>query len=395
MNKWPALKYETLEWTNTQDIQYLSRKSKSKILSTYESSIPNLISPMNITLPPDLESSISDLMINIARFDARQETKGYEFPSMLLRSESAASSQIENLTSSIRNIALAELSDKSPSNAKLIADNVSSMHTALDTQETLSLDTILNIHRALLSTSNKEFAGRFREQPVWIGGTNYSPHEAIFTPVHHSRLNHYLNDLINYSKRIDVNPIVKTAIIHAQFETIHPFIDGNGRTGRTILHKTLKDDGVLQTVTLPISAGLLNNTESYMDALLKYQEGDPIPIIEEISSALELAVMIGNETSNQISKVIEHWESMIQERKNSSIWKLLYLLIEQPVVDTSYIEDRLNITNRGANKLIIRAQEYGILRKLGNAHRGVFYQSDDIINVMESVSDLSILQRNP
>lgn len=387
------MNYETLKWKNKEDLQYLSRSSKSKILPTYESSLPDTIFDRNITLPRELDAAISDLMINISRFDLIQSQKGYSFPSVLLRSESAASSQIENLTSSIRNIALAELSSKSPKNAQLISKNVTAMRTALATSEPLSIATILKIHKELMELSPTSLPGEFRDQPVWIGGSNYSPHNAIFVPPHHSHLTHYMNDLIRYAERIDVNPIVKAAIIHAQFETIHPFVDGNGRTGRTLIHKSLKDDGVLHTVALPISAGLLSNLDNYMDALLSFQKGNPIPIIEQVFEALELAINIGNQVSNEVSTIIKEWETTINERKTSEIWNLLYLLIEQPVVDSNYISNKLKITTRGANSLIQRASEYGILSRIGTEQRGIFYQSNALISVLDKISDNNEIRR--
>lgn len=240
---------------------YLSRNTKSKILSSYVSSIPVTISNKTLTVPPALESFLSDLIANISRFDAIQSQKGYGFPNLLLRSESAASSQIENLTSSIRNITLAEIDQKSPKNARLFAGNVFAMRKALSLDEPFSTSLIAKIHTELLG-KEESFAGQFRTQPAWIGGTSYSPHGAIFVPPHDSLIHFYLDDLVEYAKRIDINPIVKAAIIHAQFETIHPFIDGNGRTGRTLLHKSLKDDGILQAIALPISAGLLHDTKT-------------------------------------------------------------------------------------------------------------------------------------
>lgn len=393
MVNWAPLQYETLKWENISDLQFLSRKSRSKILPTYESSLPNTIFDKNVVLTPELDGKISDLMIHISRFDLIQSQKGFSFPIVLLRSESAASSQIENLTSSIKNIALAELSTKSPQNSQLVARNVNAMRAALETSEILSISSILNIHKILMHPSQDSLLGEFRKEAVWIGGTSYSPHEAIFVPPHHSHIEYYMNDLIAYSNRTDLNPIVKAAIIHAQFETIHPFIDGNGRTGRTLIHKSLKDDGVLREVALPISAGLLNNTNKYMDSLISFQKGNPIPIIEEIFKALELSLIVGEKVSQNISLIIEKWKNSIEEKKTSSIWKLLYLLIEQPVVNSTYISNKLGISIRGANKLIDRAISYGILRRIGNKQRDIFYQANEIINLLDEISDLRILRR--
>ena len=128
-----------------------------------------------LTLPSDLEARISDLMVNLSRFDLIQSHKGDAFPKMLLRSESAFSSQIENLTSSIRNIAWAELSSKLPQNAELIAGNVRAMRVALDLPNTFSKSAIMRIHEVLLEADNSEYAGVIRDVPVWIGGYNYHP----------------------------------------------------------------------------------------------------------------------------------------------------------------------------------------------------------------------------
>lgn len=393
MNQWSPIQYETLKWENKDDLIYLSRASRKKILPTYESSLPFTISDKNIFLPAELNSSLGDLRVNISRFDMLQSQKGYSFPTILLRSESAASSQIENLTSSIPNISLAQLSSKAPQNAQLIAGNILAMRKALDNNEPFSINSILEIHKMLMSTAQVEVGGVIRSEPVWIGGTNYSPHGALFVPPHHSRLEFYMNDLINFSERIDVDPIVKAAIIHAQFETIHPFIDGNGRTGRTLIHKILKNDNVLLTVALPLSAGLLNKTDEYMSAFLSFQEGNPIPIIEQVFYSLELALIIGEQASADVSEVVKRWKSNIDEKRTSSIWKLIYLLIDQPVVNSTFVSENLNITLRAANQLISRAINYGILRRIGNEQRGIFYQADDIISILDKISDNTIIRR--
>ena len=103
MTDWTAIKYETLKWESTGDLQHLSRSSRKKILSTYQSSLPNLISDKNVILPAELDVALSDLMLNLARFDLLQSQKDFSFPAILLRSESAESSLIENLNSASKN----------------------------------------------------------------------------------------------------------------------------------------------------------------------------------------------------------------------------------------------------------------------------------------------------
>ena len=203
----------------------------------------------------------------------------------------------------------------------------------------------------------------------------------------------YLEDLVAFAARDDVNPIAQAAIVHAQFESIHPFIDGNGRTGRTLIHKVLRRRGVLKHSTLPVSAGLLHDTDAYMDSIARYRQGDLTTITEQLVGALELAVFIGNKVSVELDEVIEGWRGSVQERKGSSIWRLPDVLVEQPVVNVAYVAEAMDITQRATRSLIDRACEYGILRPVGNKHRGGCYQADSIIGVLEEASSLQGIRR--
>ena len=127
-------------------------------------------------------------------------------PALLLRSESAASSQIENLTSSVRNVALAEVCSDAPHNARLIAGNVAAMRTALSQSGELTAETIRAVHKSLIDPTDQSFGGEFRTEQVWVGGTAYSPHGALFVPPHAERISECIEDLAAYVRRGDVNP---------------------------------------------------------------------------------------------------------------------------------------------------------------------------------------------
>ena len=93
-------------------------------------------------------------------------------------------------------------------------------------------------------------------------------------------------DLVEFMRRDDLPVLAHAAIAHAQFETIHPFTDGNGRTGRTLMHAMLEAKGLLRTVTVPISAGLLADTPRYFTGLTDYQRGDPETITRAVGDAV-------------------------------------------------------------------------------------------------------------
>ena len=392
---WPAVSYETLPWERSEDgFALISKRARRKILPTYQAAIPaSIATAPKPAISNDLLERTADLMAALARFDAAQETRGYNLPALLLRSESAASSQIERLTSSARNVALAELSDDAPGNATIIAGNVTAMQRALELSDRITVDALLDIHRSLLARSGASFAGELRSEPVWVGGSAYSPHGALFVPPQHSRIAAALDDLVSFAKRTDLNPFAKAALVHAQLETIHPFIDGNGRTGRTLIHKVLRREGVLTHATLPLSAGLLHNTETYMDAIRSYQEGDPTPIIAQVIEATELSLAIGGLVASAVDDVVATWRSAITERAGASIHRLPSILVEQPVVNSQFLADRLGITPRATTTLIERACAYGMIRPMGSRRRGEFYQSDDVLAVLEDASSMPSIRR--
>lgn len=393
-HQWPSIAYEELPWkVDVDDFTFMSKTRRRKMSSTYKAAIPFEIAQRALDVPRSMNSYLDEMLVLLVRFDAQQVSRGYDLPALLLRSESAASSQIEHLTSSVRNVALAELSSDAPHNAKIISGNVAAMRTALGFSGTLDTEAILAIHEALMSSSNVSFAGSFREEPVWVGGDSFSPHGALFVPPDHVRLPALLEDFVRFCQRDDIHPIAKAAIAHAQFETLHPFIDGNGRTGRTLLHKILRDEGVLAHATLPVSAGLLHNVDAYMDAIAAYQNGNPLAVIEQVLDALDVALVVGDLVSRNLDEVFASWSERMSERKNAAIWKLPALLAEQPVVSAAFISKKLSITTRAASSIIARAQQYGILRPVGAGVRSVYYQADDLLSVLEEASSVQGIRR--
>nr|WP_206442977.1 Fic family protein [Candidatus Protofrankia californiensis] len=186
----------------------------------------------------------------IVRFDAELGAATASFASVLLRCESASSSRIENLPSGAKAIALAELGSTDERNATAIVGNVAAVKAALDLADRLDQGAILAMHSALMTRHAPRIAGRWREEQVWIGGDSYGPHAAAFVPPHHRHVPALMDDLARFISRTDLPSLSQAAIAHAQFETIHPFPDGNGRTGRALIHGMLRGHGLTRNVTV-------------------------------------------------------------------------------------------------------------------------------------------------
>lgn len=389
---WPSITYETCAWSRDyDDLALIPKGRRRKILPTYEAAVPAAIARQAVSLSPELERRIAEVEVAVARFDEAQGARDWDLPALLLRSESSSSSQIERLTSSVSNVALAELTEKAPANALLIAGNVAAMREAVGQSGPVNIGSICSIHDALMA-GTAERQG-LRDEQVWIGGSPYSPHGASFVPPYEKRISGCLDDLVAFGGREDVPPVAKAAIFHAQFETIHPFTDGNGRTGRALVHRMLANDEILLHSILPVSAGLLHDVGRYMGALDAYHAGDIEPIICCLVDALELAVVIGSRIAFDVDAVLDAWSAANTDRAGSASHDLPALLVEQPVVNVAYVAEHLEITDRAARSLVETACERGILSKMGNAKRGAFYQAGELIGILEEVSSLQGIRR--
>lgn len=360
----------------------------------YQAALPLLIAERSVAVPDDLSARISALLVEMARFDVELGQRADNVPTMLLRSESSASSQIDRLTSTAQSVALAELYPKASSDARLVVANMIATQRALELPAGLSLEGIVEIHDLLLDNSHLENQTnsafeKLRQKPVWLGGTSFTPHTALFVPPAFQHVLEYMADLIEFGTRSDLNPVVKAAILYAQFQTVHPFLTANGQTGRALIHHIFRAEGVLSSTLIPVSVGFLHNIDSLINALQSYREGDPLVIIEELVSALELALFVSRVTETSIESLLEDWDSLVGHRKGSKIRQLPKTLVKQPVVNSAYLADSLGVTQRTATMLILRACEYGMLRHMGKRQRGDFYQSDAIINVLDEINEAS------
>lgn len=364
----------------------MSKSARRKIGETYYAAVPPMIAQLTPEVPADLLRHAMEVESELIRFDALLSVRGYDLPALLLRSESSASSRIENLTASVRNVALAELDATTPRNSREIAGNVRAMREAIELKGEPSVEDVLRVHASLMSVTGESFGGELRDEQVWIGGSAFGPQGAAFVPPSQERVPALLDDLMAFVRRDDLDPVVQTAVAHAQFESIHPFVDGNGRTGRALLHRWLRYHDVLRHATLPISSGLLHDVDSYMGALQSYHDGDVRPIVGELVDALEVALVLAQSATRQIDDIIEHWRQQMGERRGSAIRKLPAVLVAQPVVSVAHVADHLQITPRAARDVIARACEYGMLTPMGNRRRGVFYQADELLDVLEQMT---------
>src|SRR6478752_6304959 len=179
---WPALGSTTVPWQSVEGLLDLSRRAQRATPRTFEAAVVPPIAGCGLVLPGDLAADLDDATRLLAAFDAGGAGEIAPFASVLLRSESAASSQIENLTSSARALAEAEIGEGTRANATVVLSNVRTMQAALDLAGRLDEAAVLAMHRALMAQQTVHAAGAWREQQVWVGGSPLHPGDAHYVP---------------------------------------------------------------------------------------------------------------------------------------------------------------------------------------------------------------------
>jgi Fic family protein len=360
---------------------------------TYQAAIPATIASLNVMVDPVALAAADDARAEISRFDAELSTilPGTEIAplaAVLLRTESASSSQIENITARAKALALAELGvAKYGSNAKLVASNVDAMKRAIEFADGITPAAILTIHEALMRGQEYADPGRYRSEQVWIGGSNASPHAAAFVPPHHSRVEAAIGDLCAFVERTDVPLLTQAAIAHAQFETIHPFVDGNGRTGRALVHAMLKHGGATTRSTVPVSAGLLVDTASYFDALTDYRNGDPSPIVARFADAAFAAIGNGRHLATDLLAVYTRWTEAVTARRTASVWRVLPVLLSHPAVTSALVQEMTGLSQPAADNVIGQLRDAGILTKAAGVQRYLVWVATDVTKALDDFAD--------
>lgn len=392
----PSLESEELSWTPVNP-DMLSRREVQRQTGMYRAALVPKIAQWEVRLPAEMNADVDDATGALARVDGFAAGKlgtdvrmGGPMPTILLRTESASSSQIEQLTTSALQLALAAIDETTKANATTVLGNVHAMETAIAVSGQVSLQSILDMHRALLKSDRMmaSEAGRLREQQVWIGPGGSGPLLADFVPPTHPRVPSAMEDLVEFIAREDLPVLVQAAVAHAQFETIHPFADGNGRTGRALVHAILKEKGLVTTSVIPISAGLLVDIGAYFAALEAFRSGDAGPIIAQFTRAARFASLSGKRLMDELLSVLDEMEqSLAGVRRDSSAWTLLPILVAQPVVNLSFVAIALGTNQMTAIRAVDTLVDRGILGEVTGRRRNRVWQQAGVLSVLDAFAD--------
>ena len=264
----------------------------------------------------------------------------------------------------------------------MIVANSTAMNRALELADRLDEESIISMHEALLGDTNPEWTGHWRTEQVRIGGA--SVHTARFVPPHQDRVPAAMTDLVKFVHRLDVPTFEMAAIAHAQFETIHPFPDGNGRVGRALIHAIFKKRELTHNVTVPVSAGLLSDTKSYFESLSDYRQGNPVTIVELMARASIAAIDNARTLAEDLRGYEEDWRGRLKARSDSLAWKVANLVLRHPAIDSSLVQRELSVAQRVADRSIGQLVDAGILTEVSGYKRNCRWVATEVVRTLDA-----------
>ena len=248
---------------------------------------------------------------------------------------------------------------------------------------------LLSYHRQLMQDTGLEamYAGQHRSSQNWIGGSDYSPRGALFIPPPPEEVSALMADLLQFSRRTDLPTLPQAAIAHAQFESIHPFGDGNGRTGRALLSVILRHRGHTQHTTVPIAAALAAARDEYFAALTTYREGEAGPIVSLMATSAQISARESRATAARLSQLPDEWRLQAgNPRGDSALGRLIEQLCETPVITSTTAADIAGASAAAAHRALGRLVETGIVRELTGRRRHQIWGASAVLHELDDLA---------
>lgn len=382
------------------DAQFDGMSRRDRGGCTYEAYLPDPLVGWDLSLPADLAADIADAETAVRDLSST-DTSHVSLEGLarfLLRAESVGSSRIEGLAAAARRLAQAEAAltltgEAGDRVAAEILGNIAAMESAIElatAADRFGLDDLLTVHRTLMASSpTPEVGGVVRDTQNWIGGSSFNPCSAAFVPPPPDHLAPLLADLLDYVNGDAHSPLVQAALAHAQFETLHPFADGNGRTGRALIHVVLRRRGLAPRFVPPVSLVLATWSNDYVNGLMAFRHlGGPDSSERSTAAATWLRLFAtatrcscadATTYSARIDRLTETWRDRVGSiRGNSSTDLLLRVLPGSPIVTVESASALIGRSKARTADAVNRLVAAGVLRQrnVGRQRYRVFEAGD-------------------
>ena len=373
----------------------------------YSVYLPDPLMGRRFVLDGDVAADVADAEAALVRLDATATAlAGTEaFARLLLRAESVASSRIEGLEVGGRRLLRAEAARRlgeanRDATALEVLGNIDAMAWGVDAVEpggTITLEVLLEVHRRLVTgTRLAVHGGRVRTVQNWIGGSSYHPCSAEFVPPPPEAMDRLLSDLVSFLNDATLPTLAQAAIAHAQFETIHPFVDGNGRVGRALIPLILRRRGLGLRVFPPVSLILATWSRDYVAALTGTRhvgEVDSAESLEGLNRWIALfaaACRRSTEDAGRFEAGVRAMQSSWRERvgnvrRDSAVHRLIDALPAAPMLTTSTAAQLIGRSFQATTQAVERLREAGVLVQVSVGRRNRAFEAPELIEAFTAL----------
>ncbi len=360
----------------------------------YDAFVPLPLADLRLSLPGAIAAVVSDAEAAIAALNHAAGPELAPLARLLLRTESIASSKVEGMQVDASTLARAEANQETgrrigPDAAEILA-NIDAMQLAIERASSLGgvgPQDLVDVHRVLLLRApNAQIAGRLRTSQNWIGGNNYNPCGAAFVPPPPDEVERLLEDLCRFSNQEDLPALVQAAIAHAQFETIHPFDDGNGRTGRALVQVVLRRRGLAPAFVPPISVILAREKDTYIEGLTLFRE-DRIPEwLETFAVAASRAAGLAIRYTKRVADIQAGWRQQLRDysnpRSDSAAWAIIDVLPGHPIVTVPIAVASTKRARSAVFTAVEELKEAGVLKPLSQSSRNRAWEAEGLLDLI-------------
>lgn len=363
----------------------------------YKAFIPAPLLKSPFDLSSDVAGVVSDAEQAISRLNAAAAPALGPMARLLLRTESIASSKVEGLQVGVRQLARAEWKMEtgawaSPTALEVLG-NIDAMQLAVEqaaNTDAIGVKHITEIHRKLMvNAPNAQIGGVVRTEQNWIGGNDYNPCGADFVPPPPEEVLPLFEDLCAALADDSLSPVVQAAMVHAQFETIHPFEDGNGRTGRALIHVVLRRRGLAPSYVPPVSVILAAKRDSYIAGLTAFRQGDVGAWIERFASACAHGSALAERYLAAVNELMAEWRERLTSgpnpRSDAAAWALIDLLPAHPILTTPLAAAVTGRAKSAIHQAVDQLTECGVLEPLTASKRNRAWEARGLLSLLENL----------
>ena len=370
---------------------YGGRRARASLYRAY---VPDVVASQDPPTTFEAAEAVAAAERAVRELNAAGSVRGLEaIGALLLRSEAMASSRIEGYALSERNLARALIDPRAArGTARTVAANVVAMEEAIalgDADRPLAADDIRAVHRTLMAAEPARITpGEFRREQNWLGGRLDSAIDARYIPPPEDEVEGLMADLVAFINRDDLPGLAQAALAHAQFETIHPFLDGNGRVGRCLIHVVLRRRGIAPRFVPPVSVVLAARADAYVDGLVGYREGRVPEWCASFAGACERAARLSTELAGAIAGLEQEWyERAGRPRRDSAAARIIAALPAQPITSAATIRAAIGSSHQRSLDGLKALALAGVVRQISEGGYDRQYAADELFALLETYEE--------